>query len=125
MNDEKYLTPKEQPVFQLDAAKSFEGLTDKEKKYAHYLSEGTLVIHNFWQNLNIWLACWAGAPICLHQTSPESPVIFSILQELFHNNKIDELETSSIKNGVSKEDFSNLIQYAAAFYGKYNSTSIS
>lgn len=38
--DDKYLAPKEQPVFLLNAEKSFNGLTDKEKLYAHYLSHG-------------------------------------------------------------------------------------
>ncbi len=37
---EKYLAPKEQPVFQLSSKGAWDKLTEKEKKYAHYISRG-------------------------------------------------------------------------------------
>jgi hypothetical protein len=38
--EDKYLAPVEQPVFLLDSKESWNKLTEKEKLYAHYLSEG-------------------------------------------------------------------------------------
>lgn len=46
-----YITPLDQPIVNLDCSKAFEGLTDKEKKYAYHLSQ----------------ACWAGGLIVLVQ----------------------------------------------------------
>jgi len=98
---DRYLAPTEQPIFLLDCKKAFEGLSEKEKKYAHHLSQ----------------ASWHGSLICLHQTSVESPSIFSILQQVFKSNSIASLQEKASAKGVSKDDFSNLLQYSAAFLG--------
>jgi len=98
---DRHLAPIDQPVFLLDCKKAFENLTDKEKKYAHYMSQ----------------ASWYGSLICLDQTSVEAPVIFNILQKLFHGDSITSLQEKAAGNGVLKEDFTNLLQYAATFYG--------
>lgn len=37
---EQYLTPKEQPIFSLKCENAFKSLTLKEKKYAHFISQG-------------------------------------------------------------------------------------
>jgi len=97
----KYLAPTEQSVFYLDCKKAFESLTSREKFYAHHMSQ----------------ASWYGSLICLFQTSDESPVIFQILQQLFHRNSFEDLLRNSERKGITKEDFHNFLQYCASFYG--------
>lgn len=74
-NLEKYVAPKEQPVFNLDCKKAFESLSPQERKYAHYLTEG-----KFNPQILKDSASWAGCIICLIQTSEESPIIFDLFQ---------------------------------------------
>nr|XP_058946241.1 dipeptidyl peptidase 3-like isoform X1 [Pocillopora verrucosa] len=99
----QYTISKEVDVNLLNCRTAFSGLTEKEKLYAHYLC----------------CASWEGALICLLQTSPESPGIFLLLQELFQAESVEELQARVLKseNGFSKEDFENFLIYAAAFYG--------
>ena len=59
--------PNDVPICQLDCTSAFNGLEEKEKKYAYYLAK----------------ACNEGGLICLLQTSPESPAIFSMFQKLY------------------------------------------
>jgi dipeptidyl-peptidase-3 len=70
------------PVIQLDAKEAFNLLTSKEKLYAHHLSK----------------ASWYGSLIVLYQTSPESPLIFSLFRQLFSSgNGFDELKKVAIE----------------------------
>ena len=87
----QYTISKEVDVNLLNCRTAFSGLTEKEKLYAHYLC----------------CASWEGALICLLQTSPESPGIFLLLQELFQAESVGELQARVLKseNGFSKEDF--------------------
>ncbi|PRP85376.1 dipeptidyl-peptidase III [Planoprotostelium fungivorum] len=89
---ETYLAPLEQPVFRLEISKAFEALTQKEKLYAHFLSQGS----------------WEGSLICFHQTSVESWPLFLIFQKYFRS--LPSLDSED-------EDFKQLLQFAAAFYG--------
>lgn len=100
-NVQHYLAPKEQPVHVLDCTSAFQNLTDQEKLYAHHISQ----------------ASWLGSLICLIQTSEESFPLFSILQKLFHEHSVEKLREAAEKKGVSQEDFSDFIQFVAAFYG--------
>jgi len=54
--DELYITPVLTPICALDCLEAFNGLTEDEKKYSHYLST----------------ASWAGALVCLVQASSSS-----------------------------------------------------
>ena len=65
------------PICQLDCTSAFNGLEEKEKKYAHYLAK----------------ACNEGGLICLLQTSPESPAIFSMFQKLYGKTEIEVLRS--------------------------------
>lgn len=75
----------------LNCGTAFSGLTEKEKLYAHYLCR----------------AAWEGSLICLLQTSPESPGIFLLLQQLFHAESVEELKERALTSadGPSQEEF--------------------
>jgi len=105
-----YVIPNSVPICRLQCEVAFNSLSEREKKYAHYLS----------------CACNEGALICLQQTSPESPAIFLLLQAIFH----EEDDLSQLKSllkerhDVSDEEFQGFLTYAAAFYsnmGNYKS----
>ena len=80
-----YTVPLDTPISALDAEEAFNGLTDDEKHYCHFLSR----------------ASWEGAPICLLQTSPESVPLFLLLRELFSRQSVASLRTAV---GISLSD---------------------
>jgi len=65
---------------------AWENLTAKEKAYALCLAQ----------------ADWAGAKICLLQCSPESPVIFSLLQLVFSAQPLPDLVARCLADGLSQ-----------------------
>jgi len=93
--------PTETPVVVLEATKAFEGLTDKEQRYALALSR----------------ADWEGSKICLIQCSPESVPIFSLLQLVFSAQPIPELIERAKAKGMSDEEVEQAMMYVASFYG--------
>ncbi|KAK8762893.1 hypothetical protein V5799_034501 [Amblyomma americanum] len=99
MSDEVYSN--ETPFLNLDCRVAFEGLSEKEKKYAHYLSQ----------------ASWFGGLIVLFQTSRESPLIFLLLERLFRTQDLESLKALALEQaGFDEEDFKSLLVYTAAFY---------
>lgn len=86
----QYIISREVDINLLNCGSAFSGLTEKEKLYAHYLCR----------------ASWEGSLICLLQTSPESPGIFLLLQNLFHAEPIEKLveRLLQIENGPSKDE---------------------
>ena len=86
----QYIISREVDINLLNCGSAFSGLTEKEKLYAHYLCR----------------ASWEGSLICLLQTSPESPGIFLLLQNLFHAEPIEKLveRLLRIDNGPSKDE---------------------
>ncbi|XP_072032352.1 dipeptidyl peptidase 3-like [Amphiura filiformis] len=105
--DSQFIIPNDVPIVNLECTTAFNGLTPKEKLYAHYLTR----------------ASWAGGLICLFQTSPESPGIFLLLQKLFKAETVEQLKERSLKS-VTENDFQSLLTYAAAFFanlGNYKS----
>lgn len=86
----QYIISREVDINLLNCCSAFSGLTEKEKLYAHYLCR----------------ASWEGSLICLLQTSPESPGIFLLLQNLFHAEPIEKLveRLLRIENGPSKDE---------------------
>lgn len=84
------------PINKLDCTEAFLGLSDKEKLYAHHLGQ----------------AGWEGALICLAQTSPESPGIFLLLQQLFSGQNLSSLrETATNGCGLSNDEY-NVMSYS-------------
>ena len=84
-----FLIPRDTPINKLCCGEAFQGLTSKEKKYAHHLGS----------------AGWAGSLICLLQTSPESPAIFLLLQRMFGGQSLSSLKETAFKCGLSEEEY--------------------
>nr|XP_021200814.2 dipeptidyl peptidase 3 isoform X1 [Helicoverpa armigera] len=95
-----FLLPNNQKFVELDSSQAFNKLTDKEKLYAHYLSQ----------------AAWHGGLIVLMQTSPESPKIFSLLHRIFANESLLCLRESVRQQGVSNDDFQAFLVYAGGIF---------
>ncbi|CAL4157504.1 unnamed protein product, partial [Meganyctiphanes norvegica] len=82
--------PLDTPILYLKSEEAFAGLTSRERHYAHHLSR----------------ASWWGGLIVLCQTSPESPVAFSLLTRLFRSQPLDTLKELSI---VRIDEFKSLV----------------
>ncbi|XP_034250424.1 dipeptidyl peptidase 3 isoform X2 [Thrips palmi] len=80
--------PNETPFVELDCLAAFNALTDKEKLYAHYLSQ----------------ASWYGGLIVYVQTSPEAPLIFSLIHKLVTAESVEDLKKTAIESGKATED---------------------
>lgn len=83
--DEVFITPVQTPICLLDSKEAFGGLSDSERRYTHHLGVGS----------------WAGSLVCLNQTSPESPALFSLREDSSRIFSIIENcfpEFSSIEN---------------------------
>lgn len=91
MADAKYYSvPADTPVNRLEAKQAFEGLSERERLYAHFLGR----------------ASWEGAPICLLQTSPESAPLFLLIQRLFSCQSVASLrETAFSQCSINDEQF--------------------
>ena len=88
--DPSYFTvPADTPVSKLDAKQAFEGLSEKERLYAHYLCR----------------ASWEAAPICLLQTSPESAPVFLLLQRVFSAQSVSSLREIASQCGLNDQQF--------------------
>lgn len=94
-----YTLPLNTPLSCLQAEEAFNGLSDKERLYCHYLSR----------------AAWEGAPICLLQTSPESVPIFLLLKELFSRQSPTSLR-EAVGGVVSEEEFQAVMLYASGVF---------
>ncbi|XP_077361575.1 dipeptidyl peptidase 3 [Festucalex cinctus] len=108
MADSQYFLPNDIGVSALDCGEAFRLLSPQEKKYAHYLSR----------------ASWYGGLAVLLQTSPESPVIFVLLQRIFRKQSPEQLEAVATAVGLSSEEYQAFLVYAAGLYanmGNYKS----
>jgi dipeptidyl-peptidase III len=94
-----HVTPNDVPVRALAARTSFEGLTEKERLYAYWMSE----------------ASWRGAPIVSAQVSPESPQIFDFLLRIYAKHP-QRLRIDGHRAGITDAEFAALDDYAARFF---------
>ncbi|VDM55137.1 unnamed protein product [Angiostrongylus costaricensis] len=95
-----YILPNDSPVCSLDCETAFKGLTDKEKKYAHYLSE----------------ASFNGALAVFLQVSPESAGLFVTFYRFFKSDSIEKLKEMAFKVGFTEEEWVGFLTYVAGFY---------
>ena len=96
----QYLADDPPTVVQLQIRTHFEALTDKQKKYAHYVGR----------------AAWYGTRVVLRQISPESEPIYDFILSLYHASQGDWKDLGA-KTGVSAKDVSTFVDYAAQFLG--------
>ncbi|KAI0371497.1 aflatoxin-detoxifizyme [Pilatotrama ljubarskyi] len=95
---ERFLADRSAPYCSLSVAKSFEQLSSKEKKYAHYIGQ----------------ASWAGARIIQGQWTPQAQKLYDLLILTFsENGKLADLESLQQRSGVSAEDWEDVLQYTS------------
>lgn len=96
------------PVYGFNVLQQFNGLTSKEKFYAHYMSK----------------ASFSGARIIMRQVSPESESIFDLVIALYKHYSRD-LASLIRSSQLSDEDLEFFQEYAATFLsnlGNYRSS---
>ncbi|KAJ1331512.1 dipeptidyl-peptidase III [Microdochium nivale] len=95
-----YLADAPPSVVRLEIEPHFDALTDKQKRYAHYISR----------------AAFEGTRIVLRQISPEAEAIFDLILAL-HKSCGGDWKALQAKAGISDEELSHFLQYAAQFLG--------
>lgn len=109
-----YCYPSNTPVCALNCEEAFDGLTPKEKLYAHYMLK----------------ASFTGSLITHCQTSPESPPLFATLYKFFKTELSVDPSFELMKKraidefGWSEEEYRSFLAFVAAFFangGNYKS----
>ncbi|XP_071446731.1 dipeptidyl peptidase 3 [Hetaerina americana] len=96
-----YILPNEHPVVALGCTTAFNGLTSAEKKYAHFLSR----------------AAWHGGLIALVQTSPESPLIYSLLHRAFSSQSLGKLKKIAIEDAkLTEDEYRAILVYTSGIF---------
>ncbi|KAI1759744.1 putative dipeptidylpeptidase III [Hypoxylon sp. FL1150] len=96
----QYLADAPPSVVRLEIEKHFDALTDRQKRYAHFISR----------------ASFEGSRIVARQISPESEPIFDFILAL-HKSSGGDWKALQVKAGISDEELSFFLQYAAQFLG--------
>ncbi|GAB1311278.1 Dipeptidyl peptidase 3 [Madurella fahalii] len=96
----QYLADAPPSVVRLEIEKHFTALTDRQKRYAHFISR----------------ASFAGSRIVLRQVSPESESIYDFIIAL-HKSAGGDWKALAQKAGVDEQGLTAFLQYAAQFLG--------
>ncbi|KAI0383834.1 putative dipeptidylpeptidase III [Hypomontagnella monticulosa] len=96
----QYLADAPPSVVRLEIEKHFNALTDRQKRYAHFVSR----------------ACFEGSRIVARQISPESEPIYDFILAL-HKSSGGDWKALQAKAGISDEELDHFLQYAAQFLG--------
>lgn len=95
-------------TYQLEIQVVFNGLSQREKLYAHYLSR----------------AAWHGSRIILRQTSPEGVGIFDFILEM-HNACQGQWNQIAGKCHVEPEALDAFLEFSGTFLSKLNNYCVS
>lgn len=95
-----HLLPNTQPIAELDCKTAFNLLSKEEKLYAHYLSKASQV----------------GALISTVQSSPEAPVLISMLHRIFSVQHPADLRKHLLAQGISDENITAFFVYACGIF---------
>lgn len=95
-----YLADSPPSVVRLEIEKHWDALTDKQKRYAHYISR----------------ASFLGTRVVLRQISPESEPIYDFILNA-HKGKEGEWVQVQQKAGITEEELHHFLHYAAQFLG--------
>ncbi|KAK1826157.1 putative dipeptidylpeptidase [Podospora conica] len=96
----QYFADSPPAVVRLEIEKHFDALTDKQKRYAHFISRASL----------------AGNRIVLRQTSPEAESIYDFIIAL-HKASGGDWKALAAKVNVDESGLSSFLHYAAQFLG--------
>ncbi|KAJ8984299.1 hypothetical protein NQ317_012269 [Molorchus minor] len=99
-HNSQYVLPNDQPVVELEVTAAFNGLTPKEKQYAHHIS----------------LASWNGGLVTLLQTSPESAPAFVLFHKLFSTQSTVEFRALALESGFTEDDVLALFVYVCGLF---------
>ncbi|CAG9821296.1 unnamed protein product [Phaedon cochleariae] len=96
----QYVLHNDQPVVNLEIKSAFNGLSTKEKLYAHHISK----------------ASWHGGLITLLQTSPESGPLFVLLHKLFTAQSPLQFKAAAVQAGFTEDEVKALLVYACGVF---------
>ncbi|PPQ66069.1 hypothetical protein CVT26_010811 [Gymnopilus dilepis] len=96
---DRFLADRAAPICSLDVGKSFEQLSEKEKKYAHYIG----------------VASWAGARIIQGKLAQD---LYDLLILTFSNEQggLADVEALRKTSGLAANDWDDLVQYTSQVF---------
>ncbi|KAF8910937.1 aflatoxin-detoxifizyme [Gymnopilus junonius] len=96
---DRFLADRAAPICSLDVGKSFAQLSEKEKKYAHYLGA----------------ASWAGARIIQGQWTPQALDLYDLLILIFSSEQggLADVDTLQKTSGLTPTEWEDLLQYTS------------
>lgn len=88
-NKDQFILKNNYPIGTLNCIETFNQLTEQEKLYAHFLCK----------------SAHYGGLIAFIQSSPEAPIIFSLLHRVLSAQSIEEFKTNAMAtDGVQQDD---------------------